>query len=197
MVQCPNCGKIKEENFGKLCYTCYFFDVWEIKIDVERGSDEFYKKLMKLLIGRKRVKGEVIHHLDGNHYNNKPNNLYICKNRKEHGLFHSKKFKDYFTFDEKNPSKRCLIFYEGVWPKFRIHIAPSHDNKLKVVFDFDARVIKIKTIVDLYKKTKDIERLRKGIIRSQEEYFVTYCKNCNKKIEKDFIQCPYCDFKLK
>lgn len=39
-------------------------------------------------IGRKIIKGEIVHHINGDKKNNNFNNLYVCKNKKEHRLLH-------------------------------------------------------------------------------------------------------------
>ena len=49
-----------------------------------------YRKLVEACVGRKLLSTEVIHHIDGNHYNNKIDNLYIFKSARSHMLYHIK-----------------------------------------------------------------------------------------------------------
>lgn len=41
-------------------------------------------------LGRKLLKGEVVHHIDKNKRNNKPENLMIFKSQKEHAAWHAR-----------------------------------------------------------------------------------------------------------
>lgn len=45
-------------------------------------------KIMEEYLGRPLVKGEIIHHKDGNKTNNSIENLYLCKDIREHKLQH-------------------------------------------------------------------------------------------------------------
>ena len=47
-------------------------------------------------IGRKLIPGEVVHHIDGDKRNNKPNNLMVFRNQQEHAKWH-KRFNDIFS----------------------------------------------------------------------------------------------------
>ena len=49
-----------------------------------------HRVLAEKMIGRKLKKGEVVHHIDGNHRNNSPENLMVLKNQKEHAELHAK-----------------------------------------------------------------------------------------------------------
>jgi len=49
-----------------------------------------YRKIAEKKIGRKLKKGEIVHHLDGNSYNNDPDNLFVCKSHSEHALLQNK-----------------------------------------------------------------------------------------------------------
>ena len=40
-------------------------------------------------IGRKLLKNEIVHHIDGDKKNNLPNNLYVCKDKSEHKRLHN------------------------------------------------------------------------------------------------------------
>lgn len=44
--------------------------------------------VMEKKIGRKIKKGEVVHHIDGNRKNNRPSNLFLCRDRSHHNDVH-------------------------------------------------------------------------------------------------------------
>lgn len=46
-----------------------------------------HRKIMRIKLGRELRDDEVIHHIDGNRYNNKPNNLAVMT-RSEHTRLH-------------------------------------------------------------------------------------------------------------
>jgi hypothetical protein len=48
-----------------------------------------HRLVMEKKIGRRLKKKEIVHHIDENRENNKKSNLYLCKNRSEHGIVHS------------------------------------------------------------------------------------------------------------
>lgn len=50
-------------------------------------------------IGRKLTSDEVVHHIDGNKKNNRPNNLKVC-NREEHSYIHNQNFKIYGSWNQ-------------------------------------------------------------------------------------------------
>lgn len=49
-----------------------------------------YRKLVEAVIGRKLSSDETIHHINGNHYDNRIDNYYIFKTRRSHMLYHLK-----------------------------------------------------------------------------------------------------------
>ena len=60
-------------------------------------------------IGRKILRTEKIHHIDMNKLNNDTNNMYLCKNKKDHSKIHSQMedlafslFEKYIWFDKEN-----------------------------------------------------------------------------------------------
>ena len=50
-----------------------------------------HRKIMRLKLGRPLEDCEVVHHIDGNPHNNKPNNLQIMT-RSEHSRFHIREY---------------------------------------------------------------------------------------------------------
>ena len=50
-----------------------------------------HRKIMKLKLGRELMPDEVVHHIDGNPYNNKPSNLAVMT-RSEHSRLHIKEY---------------------------------------------------------------------------------------------------------
>lgn len=63
-----------------------------------KGEGKAYKKVhqrhehrivAEQMLGRKLLKGEVVHHIDGNKLNNNPDNLMVFKSQKEHAAWHA------------------------------------------------------------------------------------------------------------
>lgn len=48
-----------------------------------------HRVVAEQMLGRPLKKGEVVHHIDGNKRNNKPENLMVFKTQKEHAAFHA------------------------------------------------------------------------------------------------------------
>lgn len=48
-----------------------------------------HRLIAELKIGRKLLKGELVHHVDNNRTNNQPDNLYVCPNISTHRKIHS------------------------------------------------------------------------------------------------------------
>ena len=67
--------------------------------DINRGTGvngyiKYYGKhqhrlVMENKLGRKLKSTEIVHHKDTDKKNNKPSNLLLCKNHKEHGQLHA------------------------------------------------------------------------------------------------------------
>jgi hypothetical protein len=65
-------------------------------MDYKRSGPKFGRKRWHVLvaekaIGRELPKGSVVHHADGDKFNNDPSNLVILQNQSEHSLVHVKK----------------------------------------------------------------------------------------------------------
>jgi len=65
-----------------------------------RGEGKTYRKLLgrhehrriaESTIGRALCKGEIVHHIDGNKFNNAPENLLVLPSRAEHARIHFSK----------------------------------------------------------------------------------------------------------
>lgn len=48
-----------------------------------------HRVVAEQMLGRPLTKGEVVHHIDGDKRNNKPENLMVFKTQKEHAAFHA------------------------------------------------------------------------------------------------------------
>lgn len=59
-----------------------------------KGRHE-HRIVAEMKIGRPLKKGEVVHHVDGNIQNNKPDNLMVFKSQKEHIEWHNKHDKNW------------------------------------------------------------------------------------------------------
>lgn len=66
---------------------------------LDSGGGESYSKtygkhthrvVAEKMLGRKLLKGEVVHHIDKNKRNNKPENLMIFKSQKDHAAWHAR-----------------------------------------------------------------------------------------------------------
>ena len=49
-----------------------------------------YRKLVETVIGRKLFKWEIVHHINGNHNDNRIDNLYVFNSRSKHMIHHLK-----------------------------------------------------------------------------------------------------------
>ncbi|HDR4584679.1 HNH endonuclease [Bacillus cereus] len=47
-----------------------------------------HKEVAEQKIGRKLLDGEVVHHVNGNKLDNDPTNLFVCSDKRHHGLIH-------------------------------------------------------------------------------------------------------------
>lgn len=55
---------------------------------VKLKGRHMHRVLAEEKIGRALIKGEVVHHIDGNKRNNSPDNLEVLKNQSEHAKLH-------------------------------------------------------------------------------------------------------------
>lgn len=49
-----------------------------------------HRVIAEKMLGRKLIKGEVVHHIDKNKRNNSPENLMVFKSQKEHAAWHAR-----------------------------------------------------------------------------------------------------------
>jgi hypothetical protein len=54
----------------------------------QQGGVAKHRLVMEKKIGRYLTKKEIVHHIDGNVFNNKINNLYLFKSNSEHTIYH-------------------------------------------------------------------------------------------------------------
>ena len=59
----------------------------DVHTDSKQLGEPEHRKIMRIKLGRELRDDEVIHHIDGNRYNNKPNNLAVMT-RSEHTRLH-------------------------------------------------------------------------------------------------------------
>lgn len=50
-----------------------------------------YREIMEKEIGRKLTSIEIVHHINGDHKDNRIENLQLCKNQQEHACIHHNK----------------------------------------------------------------------------------------------------------
>ena len=87
-AQCPKCGT-RNMHYKDGCLDCGYKDPSFEEQELSGGSlYRYYISIMEKKIGRNLIKGEVVHHIDGDRQNNNPDNLMLFKNRKEHNNFH-------------------------------------------------------------------------------------------------------------
>lgn len=72
-----------------------------------------HRYLMEKLLGRKLRDGEVIHHIDGDKYNNNLSNLFLCKNMAQHRVLHSQA--NEIVFELVKRGVVCFDFEKGVY----------------------------------------------------------------------------------
>jgi cephalosporin hydroxylase len=103
IVQCDWCGKpiLKKRSDVKRCR--HNFCDWNCYLDYTNfenagarnqrvGGGVLYRRIAEITIGRKLLQNEEVHHLDGNHMNNNPENLVVVS-ASEHMKIHAKKRK--------------------------------------------------------------------------------------------------------
>lgn len=49
-----------------------------------------YRQLVETVIGRKLLSTEIVHHINGNHYDDRIDNLYVFSSRRAHMAYHMK-----------------------------------------------------------------------------------------------------------
>lgn len=49
-----------------------------------------YRQLVETIIGRKLLSTEIVHHINGNHHDDRIDNLYVFNSRRGHMAYHMK-----------------------------------------------------------------------------------------------------------
>jgi len=50
-----------------------------------------YREIMEISLGRKLTPTEIVHHINGDHNDNRIENLQLCANQQEHSCIHNGK----------------------------------------------------------------------------------------------------------
>ena len=86
--------------------------------------------VMEYYINRKLRDKEVVHHLDGDYYNDKIENLKLCKDGTEHWTYHRKQVSDRMKKD--NPSKYCTKESYKIMVKKITGLKRSLDQRINI-----------------------------------------------------------------
>jgi len=106
MRNCSECGAPLENEKHELCYDCWRYNEYLSKVYSAElgGNPRFLHKIGRFrkprydgnhiiaaekMIGRKLKKSEEVHHINGKNWDNRPENLIVCKDKKEHSYLES------------------------------------------------------------------------------------------------------------
>lgn len=157
----------------------------------------FYRKDLIRHIERPLKNTEIVHHLDHDRSNNSPENLYVAKDRKEHGFLHSSKHKK--TMEIVFNNKNYAVFLEEVGNNEKnIHIVPNNDHNNKEVLKFNSKIVLGSKLLEMYFTDKiPIFLINAYISDEEKKYYQDHCKYCGAKIEPEFMYCIECDKRIK
>lgn len=74
-----------------------------------RKFSKVHRVILEYKLGRKLIKGEIAHHIDGNRMNNHPDNIELCSNQKEHMSKHPEVSERMKLFNPSFKKRRSYI----------------------------------------------------------------------------------------
>lgn len=88
---CSNACYKKHRGFGKGCIEILHsgYQCQTIKINGKKYRTLIHRKIIESIIGRKLLKTEIVHHINGNKLDNRMSNLMLLSCKKAHNNIHS------------------------------------------------------------------------------------------------------------
>lgn len=111
-LKCLNCGETYErhpsQGRGKYCCSRCYFEATSLHGNYSRSGQRQGRKVAEA------VEGEIVHHVDGNTFNNVPANLVIFRSHAQHCAFHKSGAAAWL----KDKVSRRKVVLDGVtrWP---------------------------------------------------------------------------------
>lgn len=137
-----------------------------------RRGEYKHRLIAEWLIGRRLIKGEVVHHIDGDHTNNEPDNLEVCSNQKEHMAKHpevSERMRTKNPMSNKETAKRQKETFKKNYRDGKFTIVKSAETRKKMSDAAKRREAKLTT-------EQKKARSRKSAASTSMEKKVAYTK---------------------